>query len=59
MTDDEKYKIPLFDGMNYSNWKFRMQVLLEEHDLIYFVNKLLDTLTRDLPAKTADVQAFI
>lgn len=59
MADDEKYKIPLFDGTNYSNWKFRMQVLLEEHDLIDFVNKPLDVLIRDLPAEIADAQAII
>jgi len=53
MADDEKYKISLFDGTNYSNWKFRMQVLLEEHDLIDFINKSLDIHTGDLPAETA------
>jgi len=58
MTDDEKYKIPLFDGTNYSNWKFRMQVLLEEHDLIDLINKPLDILTGDLPAETAETQAI-
>ncbi|KYN30129.1 Copia protein [Trachymyrmex cornetzi] len=58
MADDEKYKIPLFDGTNYSNWKFRMQALLEEHDLIDFVNKPLDMLIGDLPAETADAHAI-
>jgi len=58
MADDEKYKIPLFDGTNYSNWKFRMQVLLEEHDLIDFINKPLDILTGDLSAETAETQAI-
>jgi len=58
MTDDEKYKIPLFDETNYSNWKFRMQVLLEEHDLIDCVNKPLDMLMEDLSAETADTQAI-
>jgi len=52
MADDEKHKIPLFDGTNYSNWKFRMQILLEEHGLIDFVNKLLDMLIGDLSAET-------
>ena len=49
MADNEKYKVPLFDGTNYSNWKFRMQVLLEEHDLFGFVEKSLDTLISELP----------
>ncbi|XP_011688394.1 PREDICTED: uncharacterized protein PF11_0207-like [Wasmannia auropunctata] len=25
-----KHRVPLFDGTNYNNWKFRMEVLLEE-----------------------------
>lgn len=53
---DEKYKVPLFDGTNYSNWKFRMQVLLEEHDLIDLVDRSLETLIATLPVATADVQ---
>ena len=30
----EKYRIPLFDGTNFDNWKFRMKVLLTELELI-------------------------
>ncbi|KAF2889053.1 hypothetical protein ILUMI_17120 [Ignelater luminosus] len=37
MTEEEKYRIPLFDGTNFSNWKFRMEVLLEEMDLAQFL----------------------
>lgn len=57
MADDEKYKVPLFDGSNYSNWKFRMQILLEEHDLVDLVDKELNTLIIELSAATAAVQA--
>ncbi|KYN02144.1 Copia protein [Cyphomyrmex costatus] len=57
--DDEKYKIPLFDGTNYSNWKFRMQVLLEKHDLIDYINTPLDVFVRALPAGSADPQAIV
>lgn len=39
MADDEKYRIPLFDGNNFSNWKFRMETLLEEQDLLEFTKK--------------------
>lgn len=53
MADDEKYKVPLFDGSNYSNWKFRMQILLEEHDLFDLVGEELNTLIAKLPAATA------
>lgn len=33
MAQEEKYKIPLFDGSNFNNWKFRMETLLDELDL--------------------------
>lgn len=58
--DDEKYKVSLFNGTNYSNWKFRMQVLLEEH-LIDHINNTLDntTLITALPAATANTQLAV
>jgi hypothetical protein len=31
---EEKYRIPLFDGNNYPDWKFRMSVYLDELDLL-------------------------
>lgn len=39
MADEKKYRIPLFDGNNFSNWKFRMEVLLKEKDLLEFTQK--------------------
>jgi len=36
-TEVEKYRVPLFDGTNFNNWKFRMETLLEELDLLSFV----------------------
>jgi len=30
MTEEDKHRVPLFDGSNYNNWKFKMEVLLEE-----------------------------
>lgn len=38
-AEQEKYKIPLFDGSNYENWKFRMECLLDEKDLLGLVNE--------------------
>lgn len=29
----DKFTVPLFDGKNYTNWKFRMETLLEELEL--------------------------
>lgn len=57
MADDEKYKVPLFDGSNYSNWKFRTQILLEEHDFFDLVCNELNTIIAELPPGTAPVQA--
>jgi hypothetical protein len=31
--EEEIYGIPLFDGNNYPDWKFRMNVYLDELDL--------------------------
>jgi hypothetical protein len=35
---EERYKVPLFDGTNYENWKFRMECLLDEKELLTLVN---------------------
>lgn len=41
---EEKYRIPLFDGLNFDNWKFWMETLLIELDLLGFVEeKYTDT----------------
>lgn len=31
--DTDTVRVPLFDGTNYPSWKFRMLVVLEEHEL--------------------------
>lgn len=37
IDEDVRYRVPLFDGTNYSNWKFRLEVLLDEKDLLRYV----------------------
>lgn len=46
------YKIPLFDGRNFSNWKYRVGILLDEKDLKNFIEEKLD----DILAKTDDAK---
>jgi hypothetical protein len=55
--DEEKYRIPLFDGKNYDDWRFRMEVFLDEKDVLEHVQESLDEamrlheiLERDTPA---------
>lgn len=45
MADEEKYKISLFDGSNFNNWKFRMEKLLDELDLLEIVRKPIEVVT--------------
>jgi len=30
IIEEDKHRVPLFNGSNYNNWKFKMEVLLEE-----------------------------
>lgn len=40
--EDEKFRIPLFDGRNYDDWKFRMEVFLDEKEVLEHLEKPLD-----------------
>jgi transposase InsO family protein len=44
--DEEKYRIPLFDGKNYDDWKFRMEVFLDEKDVLIHVQETLREVMR-------------
>ena len=55
MADEvEKYRIPLFDGTNFNNWKFRMQTLLEEMDLYKYVEEPYTNKVEFLESDTAE-----
>lgn len=56
--DDLKFKIAVFDGTNFSNWKFRLTVLLEERDLKQFIEKDLDTILEGAKEDTAQITAL-
>jgi hypothetical protein len=38
---EEKYRIPLFDGKNYDDWKFRMEIFLDKKDVLVNVQESL------------------
>lgn len=55
-------RVPLLNGSNYPQWKFRMQVLLEEHDLKECIeleadNEVLDETTEDVTNVTVSKKA--
>lgn len=41
MSEEDKYKVPLFEGSNYHSWKFRMEIMLDEADLLYIIEDKL------------------
>ena len=54
--EDNKYRVHLFDGTNFNNWKFRLLALLEEHGLEDFIfKKLSDVLEAEPDAAKKEV----
>ena len=55
--EDERIKQELFDGNNYDNWKFLMEIILDEKELLYLVKtpfeELESLLTEDSEEETA------
>jgi hypothetical protein len=47
--EEDKYRIPLFDGNNYPDWKFRMTVYLDELDLLKHIETPMNQLLEDNP----------
>jgi hypothetical protein len=47
--EEEKYRIPLFDGNNYPDWKFHMTVYLDELDLLKHIETPLSKLLEEYP----------
>uniref|UniRef100_A0A0A9YN54 Copia protein n=1 Tax=Lygus hesperus TaxID=30085 RepID=A0A0A9YN54_LYGHE len=37
MDEEKLYHVPLFDGSNFANWKFRMETLIDEKGLIELI----------------------
>jgi hypothetical protein len=47
--EEDKYRIPLFDGNNYPDWKFRITLYLDELDLLKHTETLLNQLLENNP----------
>lgn len=45
MADDDRTRIPRFDGTNFSNWKFRIETYLDEKDLLKYVEQDLSSIS--------------
>ncbi|KAK9709142.1 hypothetical protein QE152_g26793 [Popillia japonica] len=56
-TLEERTKIPLFDGSNFNNWKFRMEILLEELELMELIDEPYTQKVKFLETDTADAKA--
>lgn len=39
MAEVEKFRVALFDGNNFDNWKFRLEVVLDESGLLEYIEK--------------------
>lgn len=38
-NEEDKYKVPLFDGSHFNIWKFRIKAIrLDQHELLKYVN---------------------
>lgn len=57
MADEDRYKVSLFDGTNFRNWKFRMETLLEEHDLMEFIENSVTQMVEIIDTDTAEQRA--
>lgn len=54
--ESEVVRVPLFDGSNFATWKFRIQVVLEEHELLECIqNEIAEV--EELQVKQEDTDA--
>jgi hypothetical protein len=45
--EEDRYKLPLFDGTNYGDWKFRMEIFLEEKGILIHISRPLAELQEE------------
>lgn len=46
--EEEKFRIPTFNGNNFGSWKFRLEAILDQHDLIQFIKKSLEEIIQEI-----------
>ena len=56
MAEEDQYKILVFYGTNFSNWKFRMEMVLNERDLLSFVQQEYTSTVTFEETDTAEVR---
>lgn len=55
-NEPEVMRVPLFDGSNFASWKFRIQVVLEEHELLECIENEVEDV-EELKVKQEDTDA--
>jgi hypothetical protein len=57
VSEEEKFRVPVFDGTNYSNWKFQIETLLDEKELLEYIQKPLHDILAEFNVLQADSPA--
>lgn len=52
MAEEKRYF--QFDGNNFSNWKYRVRAILDEKDILDYIERTLETITAAVPALNAE-----
>ena len=59
MMDEDKFKVPLFDGRNFSDWKYGLELHLDELDLLPHIQNDLDILLAQVNDEEGDSNACL
>lgn len=54
---EELFRVNLFEGRNFDNWRFRLETVLDEHGLLYLVKEDVSVLVVQ-EANAAKVEAL-
>jgi hypothetical protein len=56
-SEEDKFKVSVFDGTNYSNWKFQIEMLSDEKELLKYIQKPLHDILAEFNVLQADSPA--